>query len=73
MIKNNKTNQLNRELKRLEAKETDASLLHVRELRGRKVNEKSQMPPIRQPSPGLTCVHGATQNLKTTTNFLPPQ
>ena len=30
------------------------------------------MPPIRQPSPGPTHVHGAIQNPKTTNNYLPP-
>ena len=40
------TNQVNRELKRLEAKQNDTSLLHVRELRGRKVNEESHIRPL---------------------------
>ena len=41
-------NQLPRELKQLEAKEFDPSLLYVRELRGRSVNE-SNPPPLRSP------------------------
>ena len=55
------TNQVNRECKRLEAKETDPSLLYVRELRGRSVNEESHIPPIRQPSPVPTHVHSTIQ------------
>ena len=65
------TNQVNRELKWLEEKETNCSLLYARELRGRNVNEESHRSPIRQPSPGPTHVHGATQKPKTT-NCLPP-
>ena len=38
-------NQVNRELKRLEAKETNPFLLHVREPRGRNVNEESYSHP----------------------------
>ena len=66
------TNQVNRELKRPEAKETDLSLLHVRELRGKKVNEELHTPPIRQPSPGPTHLHSITQIPKITTYYLPP-
>ena len=44
MIKNGKNNQVSRELKRLEVKENDPSLLHVRELRGRNANEESHPP-----------------------------
>ena len=54
--------QVNRELKWLDAKETDPSLLHFRELRGRSDNEESHMSPIRQLSPGLTNVHSTIQN-----------
>ena len=39
------TNQMKREMKRLEAKETDPSLLYVRELRVRNVNEESHTHP----------------------------
>ena len=39
-------NQLPRELKKLEAKEIDPSLLHVRELRGRNVKEEPNPPPF---------------------------
>ena len=40
------TIQVNRELKQLDAKETDPSLLNVKELRGRSVNEESHIPPL---------------------------
>ena len=40
------TNQIDRELKWLETKETYPSLLYVRELRGRNVNEESHTPPL---------------------------
>ena len=61
---NGKTNKLsNWELKWLEEKETNPSLLYVRELKGKNVNEDSHTLPIRQPSPGPTHVHGATQML----------
>ena len=58
-------------MKLLVAKETDPSLLYVRELRGRGVNEESHMLPITQPSPGLSCVHGATQNPKAPNKCIP--
>ena len=44
------SNKLSGELKQLEAKDTDPSLLHVRELRGRIVNEESNLPPLNSPS-----------------------
>ena len=62
---------MNRKLKKLDAKETDPSLLYVREPRGRSVNEESHMCPIRQPSPCQTHVHGANKNPKATNNCLP--
>ena len=65
------TNQVNRDLKRQEAKIIDPSLLYVRELRGKSFKEQSHTTPIRQPSPGPPHVHGATQNPKTT-SYLPP-
>ena len=40
-------NQLPRELKQLEAKEIDPSLLYIRKLRG-KIKEESNLPPIMQ-------------------------
>ena len=64
------TNQVNRELKQLDAK--DSLLLHVTELRCRRVNEESNMPLIRLPSPGPTSVHSAIQNPKATNNCKPP-
>ena len=44
-------NQVVRDLKQLNAKEPDPSLLNVRELRGRNVNEELYTPSIRQPPP----------------------
>ena len=44
--------QLPRELKQLDIKEFDPSLLYIRKLRGRSVNEESGTPPIKQISPG---------------------
>ena len=66
------TNQVNRELKQLDNNETDPSLLCVTELRGKSVNEESNMPPIKQPSPGPTHVHGTIKNPKATNNSLSP-
>ena len=43
------SNKLTRELKQLEAKEIDPSLLHVRDLRGRSVNWESNAPPLISP------------------------
>ena len=42
-------NPVPRELKWLDAKEPDPSLLNVRELRGRSANEELHIPSIRQP------------------------
>ena len=56
------TNQLNKELKQLEVKEINPSLLYIRELKGRSVNEESHMPYIRQPSPGPTHVQSINYN-----------
>ena len=42
------SNKLSKELQQLEAKEIDPSFLHVRELRGRGVNEESNLPPVKQ-------------------------
>ena len=63
---------MNRELKLVEAKVTNPSLLYIRELGDRNVNEESHTPSIKQSSPGPTHVHGATQNPKTTDHFQPP-
>ena len=57
-------------MKQLKAKETNPFLLYVRELRGRNFNEESYTHTIRQPYPGPTHEHSATQNLKST-NHLP--
>ena len=54
-------NQVARKLKQLDVKEPDPSLLIVRELRGRSVNEELHTPSFRQAPPGLICVHGAVQ------------
>ena len=53
--------QVNRELKRLDAKEPDPSSLNIREQRGRSINEELHMSSIRQPPPGPICVHGVIQ------------
>ena len=66
------TSQLHRELKQLDAKENDPSLLYVRELRGRSVNEDSGTSPIKQPSPGPTHVQSVMDNWTTINDGLPP-
>ena len=43
------SNQLVRELKWLDVKEPDPSIMNVWELRGRNVNDKLQPPSIRLP------------------------
>ena len=48
------TNQLPKELKQLDAKEIYPSVIYIRELRVRSVNEETSTPPIKQPSPGPT-------------------
>ena len=63
--------QLPRELKYLEAKEIDPSLLYTRELRGRSVNEESNLLPIKQP-PSPTCKQSITNSPTTTNNSFPP-
>ena len=57
-------NQIVRELKWLDAKESDPSSLNVQELRGRNVNEELHMPSIRQPSPGSINIHITVQNVE---------
>ena len=57
------TNQLCRELKQLDTKETDPYLLYIRELRGSSVNEESGTPSIKHPSPGPTQVQNLKDNL----------
>ena len=47
------SNKLTRELKQLEANEIDPSLVHIRELKGRSVNEESNVPYIKQPYQAL--------------------
>ena len=65
-------NQLNKELKHLDATEIDPSLPYIRELRDRSVNEESHMPHIRQTSPGPTNVQSKNYNLTPTKDSLPP-
>ena len=65
-------NQVARELKWLDMKEPDPSLLDVRELRGMSVNEALHTPSIRQLPLGLICVHSALQNLNNNDICLPP-
>ena len=55
------SNQVVRELKWLNAKEPDPSIINVPELRGRNVNEEICIPSIRQPPPGPICIQGTTQ------------
>ena len=57
-------NQVAREVKQLDTQEADPSLLNARELRGRSVNEELHTPSIRQPPPGLKCVHSKFKNLQ---------
>ena len=57
------SNQVARELKWLDAKEPDPSLLNVRELRGRNVSEELHTPCIRHSSSGQIHVHSTVQNL----------
>ena len=64
MANQKNTNQVVKELKQLDAEEPDPSSLNVRELRGRNVNEELHASSIRQPPPGLICVHSTVQNLK---------
>ena len=45
----NQGNKLIKELKQLDAKEINTPLLHIREVRGRSVNEESNIHPIKQP------------------------
>ena len=45
------SNQVVRELKQLDVRESYHSSLNVRELRGRDVNEELHTPSIRQPTP----------------------
>ena len=52
-------------------KEIDPSLLYVRELRGRSVNEESSVPPIKQPSPGPKCVQSIYNKSTPTVEILP--
>ena len=57
-------NQVVRELKLLDTKEPDPSLLNAGELRGRSVSEKLHAPSIRQSPPGPICVHSTVKNLE---------
>ena len=65
-------NQVVRELKQLDAKEPDPSLLNVRELRGRNANEELHIPSIRQLPPGPICVHSTVQNIEKNICLPPP-
>ena len=56
MTDQNNSNKVVRELKQLDVKEPDPSLLNVRELRGRNVNEELHNPSIRQ-SPQAQYMH----------------
>ena len=65
------TNQLPRELKQLDMKEIKLSLLYIRELRGRIINEESGTPPFKQPSPGPTHVQHFNDKSTPIVNGLP--
>ena len=65
-------NQLPRELKQLDAKVIDPSLLYTRELRGRSINEESDTPPIKKPSPDPIHVQSLKDNSTPIVNSLPP-
>ena len=65
-------NQLPRELKQVDVKEIDPSLLNIREMRGRSVKEESGTTPIKQPSPGPTQVHNLKDKSPAIVNGLTP-
>ena len=65
-------NQLPRELKKLEAKEIDPSLLHVRELRGRNVNGEPNLPHNKQPPTGPKSKRSIINDPTTASNKTPP-
>ena len=46
------SNQVVRELKWLDVKEPDPSIIYVPELKGRNVNEEANTPFVRQPTQG---------------------
>ena len=51
-------------LKWLDAKEPDLSLLNVRDMRGRNVNEELHTPSTRQPTPDPIHVHNTVKYLE---------
>ena len=65
------SNQVVRELKLLDAKEPDPSLLNIRVLRGRNVNEELYTPSKSQPPQLPICVHSTVQNLEKKNICLP--
>ena len=58
------SNQVVRELKWLDVKEPDPSLLNTRELRGRNVSEEFHAHSMRQLPPSPIHVQSAIQNLE---------
>ena len=56
------SNQLVRELKRLDANKPDPSITNIQELRGRNVDEELQAPSIRPLPPGLVHVQNTFNN-----------
>ena len=72
MSEQKNADQVIRELKWLNVKESDPSFLNVRELRGRNVNEELHTPFIRQPPPDLICSHSTVKNLERKGICLPP-
>ena len=61
------SNQVVRELKQLDSRKPDPSLLNIREMTGRNINEELHIPSIRQPHPGpihvLSTVHNLEKNI----------
>ena len=73
MTDQNKSNQAVRELKQLDAKEPDPSIINIWQLRGRNVNDELHTHSIRQPPPGPICVLRTEQTLyQKNLSLLPP-
>ena len=73
MADQKKLNHAVRDLKQLNAKEPDPSIINVQELRGRNVNDKLHATSIRPPPPGPVHVQSTVQTLdKKNLSLLPP-
>ena len=62
------SNHLVRELKWLDAKEPDPSIIKIWELRGRNVKEELHTPSMKPPSPGPVHVQSTAQTLDNNTS-----